>query len=436
MGAMLCLSCILKNNGGLMMFPNKSKIQLFSMILFFMALGLVNVKAQTAAPATQPAPSYGVTLGGFVKFDGIIDSRQTVAVREGHLLLYPAQKSMVNNEDQNANANTLFAMFQTRLFGKITAPDAFGAKASGYFEGDFFGSSDANVSQLVLRHAWLKLDWPKKELLIGQTWSPLFGTVFPGTVNFNTGAPMQPFSRNPQVAFTLKPNAKVRLTGTLMQQRDAFETVGLTRKAQQRAVLPAAVASAQIKSGDLTIGGDVMYKTLRPANLADNITTIAEDVYFKLDNKKVTFMAKAAHGGDMSDHLSVGGWVKLTTGTAVTYEALQTTSAWVDIQSKKPTSIGLFAGMLQNSGANADLPTAATKDYTNARASNISSMLRVAPRIVHNAGKVRLSFELDYTTATYGSDRDAKGAPIEKAGVANDGQVANIRGLFGAYIFF
>lgn len=418
-----------------MMFPSWSKFKAICTKISLMALCAPSIWAQQAA--TTPAPSYGVTLGGFVKFDGIIDSRQTVSVREGHLLLYPAQKSMVNNEDQNANANTLFALFQTRLFGRITAPDAFGAKASGYFEGDFFGGSDATISHYVLRHAWMKLDWPKKEILIGQTWSPLFGSVFPGTVNFNTGAPMQPFSRNPQVAFTAKPNAKVRLTGTLMQQRDAFETVGLTRKAQQRAVIPAIVGSASIKSGDLTIGADVMHKTLRPANLADNISTIAGDVYMKLDNKKVTFMAKAARGGDMSDHLSVGGWVKLTQGTTVTYEALNTTSAWVDIQSKKPTSIGLFAGYLMNSGASEDLPTAATKDYTtNARASNIANVLRVSPRVVKNMGKVRLAFELDYTSALYGSGRDSKGAPTENTAVANDGTVSNLRGLFGAYIFF
>lgn len=415
------------------MFP--SSLKKMRTLLAIFALGAP--AAQTSfAQQPAPAPAPGITWGGFVKFDGILDSRQTVAAREGHLLLYPAQKSMSNGEDQNANANTLFALFQTRLFGKITAPDANGAKVSGYVEGDFFGSTDATVSHFVLRHAWMKMDWPKKEVLIGQTWSPLFGSVFPGTVNFNTGAPMQPFSRNPQIAFTLKPNAKVRLTGTLMQGRDAFSTVGLGLKAQQRAVLPAAVASVQFKNGNMTVGADAMYKTLRPANLAENITTGAADAYLKLDNKGAVIQAKVARGGDMSDHLSVGGWVKLTEGTAISYKALNTTSAWVDIQTKKPTSVGLFAGFLSNDGASEDLSTAATKDYSNARGSNIAQVLRVSPRIVKNMGKVRLALELDYTSALYGSGRDSKGAPTENTAVANDGAVSNIRGLFGAYIFF
>ncbi|HCR48269.1 MAG TPA: hypothetical protein DIW24_01480 [Bacteroidetes bacterium] len=382
--------------------------------------------------AQQP----GVTLGGFVKFDGILDSRQVASAREGHLLLYPAAKSMSNNEDQNANANLLFAMFQTRLFGKIAAPDAMGAKVSGYFEGDFFGASDATISHYVLRHAWAKMEWKKKEVLIGQTWSPLFGSVFPGTVNFNTGAPMQPFSRNPQIQLALKPSANFKLVGTLMQQRDVFETVGLGRKAQQRAVLPAAVLGFQAKSGDLTLGADVMHKTLRPANLADNISTGAADVYLKLDNKKVTFMAKGAYGGDMSDHLSVGGWVKETVNSAVTYTALNTTTAWVDVQTKKPTSVGLFAGYLVNSGASEDLVSNSTKDFTNARGSNILNVWRVSPRIVHNAGKLRLALEADFTNAEYGSGRDAKGAPTVVSNNANDGAVMNMRLLAAAYVFF
>jgi len=382
------------------------------------------------------AQQSGVTLGGFVKFDGILDSRQVASAREGHLLLYPLAKSMSNNEDQNANPNLLFATFQTRLFGKIAAPDAMGAKVSGYFEGDFFGATDATISHYVLRHAWAKMEWKTKEVLFGQTWSPLFGSVFPGTVNFNTGAPMQPFSRNPQIQLTLKPSANFKVMGTLMQHRDAFETVGLGRKAEQRAAIPTAIAGLQAKSGNLTIGADVMYKTLRPANLADNITTGAGDVYLKLDNKNVTFMAKGAYGGDMSDHLSVGGWVKETLNNAVTYTALNTTTAWVDVQTKKATSVGLFAGYLVNGGASEDLASASTKDYSNARGSNILNVWRVSPRVVHNAGKLRLALEADFTSAEYGSGRDAKGAPTLITSNANDGAVLNMRLLAAAYVFF
>lgn len=416
------------------MFPPKTFLAGLMRKIFMVALFVPAVSM-----AQQPA---GITFGGFVKMDGAFDSRQTVNAREGHLLLWPAQKSMgtpVNgtaSEDLNANPNLLFAMFQTRLFGKIAAPDVKGAKVSGYLEGDFFGATNDAVSHYVLRHAWVKLEKPKTELLFGQTWSPLFGTVFPGTVNFNTGAPMQPFARMPQIAGTLKPNAKVRLTATLMQQRDVFETVGMGRKAQQRAALPAIVGSASMKSGKVLVGADVAYKTLQPNPMSDKISTVAGDVYLKADGANATLMAKVATGGDMSDHLSVGGWVQLTENNKVSYEALHTTTAWVDVQTKKPTALGLFAGFLTNGGAASDLSTGATKSYTNSRGSNITSVWRVSPRVVHNAGKFRVAFELEVTGAEFGSAREANGAPKVDAAVANDGSVVNVRGLLGTYLFF
>ena len=92
---------------------------------------------------------------------------------------------------------------QTRLVGKITGPDAFGAKTSGYIEAEFFGTSDADVNGFRLRHAYVKLNWTTTELLIGQFWHPMFITEsFPEVVSFNTGAPFQPFNRSPQIRVT------------------------------------------------------------------------------------------------------------------------------------------------------------------------------------------------------------------------------------------
>ena len=152
----------------------------------------------------QEKSKFGIKFSGFVKNDFIFDSRQTVAAREGHFMLWPAAEKLdANGLDINAKPNLNFLAIQSRLTGKISGPDAFGAKTSGVLEGAFFGHSNPDVNGFRLRHAYGKLNWENTELLFGQTWHPMFiAGCFPGVVSFNTGAPFQAFARNPQVKIT------------------------------------------------------------------------------------------------------------------------------------------------------------------------------------------------------------------------------------------
>jgi len=60
----------------------------------------------------------------------------------------------VNGNDINAKPNLNFLAIQSRLTGKITGPDALGAKTSALMEGAFFGHSDGDVNGFRLRHAY------------------------------------------------------------------------------------------------------------------------------------------------------------------------------------------------------------------------------------------------------------------------------------------
>ncbi len=149
------------------------------------------------------------------------DSRQTVSVREGHFLLYP-KPVLADKDGRDINAVSSFHMLsiQTRLLGRVTGPDAFGAKTSGLIEGEFFGTSDADINGFRLRHAFVRLNWAKTELLVGQFWHPMFVTEsFPEVVSFNTGAPFQPFNRSPQVRLT-RTLGRWSLAATALAQRD------------------------------------------------------------------------------------------------------------------------------------------------------------------------------------------------------------------------
>ena len=174
----------------------KNKTTIVLLILLAFAFSLT---------AQEEKTEFGITFGGFIKSDFFYDSRQTVNIREGHFLLYPAAEFLADagNQDINAAPSLNFLSIQTRLTGTITAPDAFGARVKGVLEADFFGNENAafvDANGFRLRHAYAQLSWKKTQLLFGQYWHPLFiPACFAEVVSFNTGSPIQPFSRNPQV---------------------------------------------------------------------------------------------------------------------------------------------------------------------------------------------------------------------------------------------
>ncbi|HKL67565.1 MAG TPA: hypothetical protein VJ877_06700, partial [Bacteroidales bacterium] len=61
---------------------------------------------------------------------------------------------------------------------------------------------------------------------------------------------------------------------------------------------------------------------------------------------------------------------------------------------------------------------------------DIYFLYRLSPRLLINSGKVRLAFELEYTSAAYGSDYDLNYIPQSVS------TTTNIRVLTALYYFF
>ena len=110
-------------------------------------------------PAILVAQNIGISFNGFVKTDVIYDTRQNFSFREGHFLLWPLAERLDNNgEDINNKFNFNILSIQTRLQSNITGPEVFSAKTSAYVEAEFFGSADASINSLRLRHAYVDID--------------------------------------------------------------------------------------------------------------------------------------------------------------------------------------------------------------------------------------------------------------------------------------
>jgi len=374
-----------------------------------------------------------ISFKGFVKFDAFFDSRQTVTAREGHFLLYPAGESKdANGDDINEKANVNMLAVQTRLTGVFKGPDAFGAKTSGVIEGAFFGHSNADINGFRLRHAFVKLDWDGTALLFGQTWHPLFVTAcFPHVVSFNTGVPIAPFSRNPQIRLEKKMGSG-KLIAALIAQRDFASPGGST--SLRNAVIPNIHLQYQLMSGKNVFGAGVDYKQLVPKLATDNgiktdqkVTGLSYIGYATLNFGGTVLRLQGLYGQNLYDLLQIGGYA-VTKQDPVTmeeeYSPYNVLSAWAEFSTGKEFEKAVFIGFTQNKGTNDDIVGA-----TFARGANIDKVFRVAPRLVWNSGKTRIATEFEYTAADYGTP-DVKGL------VKDTKSVSNIRFLLAVYYFF
>jgi hypothetical protein len=381
---------------------------------------------------------FGIKVKGFVKTDVIFDSRQTVAAREGHFLLFPKGEDLdVNGKDANAKANLNMLAIQTRLTGIIKGPDVGKAKTSGVVEGAFFGHSNSDVNGFRLRHAFLKLSWETSSLLIGQYWHPMFITeCFPGVISFNTGAPFQPFSRNPQIRFTKQTKNNLYLSFTAFAQRDFVSTGpdGGSSSYLRNSAMPMLNINMKYVSRSTVIGVAANYKSLVPRlktstgyKTDEKVTSMAFQGFAKFVKDDLTLKAEAVYAGDMYDMLMLGGYAVTNSAetTAIEeYTTLKTLSFWGEIIKGKALQYGLFAGYTENLGSEKNI---AGNSYV--RGGNIASIIRISPRVQWTQGKVRFAGEVEYTVADYGT-ADIKGK------VNDTKSISNLRVLFASYLFF
>lgn len=437
----------------------------------------------------EPQPEFGIKFGGFVKFDAFHDSRQVVGIRDDMFVMYPAERKQINkspalttttlatdascvppapcnvtssttsnpllnsdaaqayvmldNTDLNARGQTHMTLVQTRLSGKITGPDAFGAKMTGLIEGDFFGPTEASMYAFGLRHAWINFDWGKTSLRVGQDWRPLFlqGGVFPNTVQFNPITPIHPFGRAPQVALKQK-MGDFTLGLYALGQSGHSDTGpdGQTTKYFRNAGVPELAAQLIYSAGPVTVGGTLDHSVLRPVDatnpsyqtgidataLGNNNETVSATTYQAFAQFKTgEFVLKLSTtlGENMFNGVGLGGYaVKkdfvldnlTTTNTSLTsneiatikafkkreYLPIRTHGYWGEIAYGKDIEYGVVAGRVHNLGA---------ADYINTsliygRGSNIKSVTTIVPRIKFTSGRTVLAIEYIYSEAAYMED--------------------------------
>ncbi len=417
---------------------------------------------------------FGIEFHGFVKTDIFYDSRQNVAIREGHFYLYPKPELLdENGKDINDKANFNILSIQTRLKGIISGPDVLGAKTSALIEGAFFGNIENDINGFRLRHAFAKLSWPKTELLIGQFWHPMFVTdCFPGTVSFNTGAPFQPFSRNPQVRLSQNIFKNFNIQLAAISQRD-FRDTGPDDKSSsylRNDVLPEMNLTIKYhkinkeRGTEFLVGIGGNYKRLMPrleatAQINDSTTVVYKTdetvfgysgmAFFKIKVPAITIKAEGVYGQSTYSMTMLGGYAAKSwtdqTKNLYDYTPLDVISLWTDIHTNgKKWQFGIFGGYTRNNGTTNHILTnnnirgpIYARGYDTKHNTYIDYVYRVSPRVIYNVGKMRFAGEVEYTTVGYGYDDNENYDAIDKHAIVNNPKdISNLRILLAVYYFF
>jgi hypothetical protein len=416
------------------------------------------------------AQDFGIKFSGFIKNDFIYDSRQNVTLREGNFLLYPAGKSPdADGIDLNDNPSTNFFSIQTRLTGSITAPDVLDAKLSGIIEADFFGNENAafvDANGFRLRLAFAKLKWTNTELLLGQYWHPFFNpNCFSEVISFNTGAPVQPFSRNPQIRVVQR-FGLFSLMGALATQRD-FSSPGGSNSLRN-AVIPDLNGQILFESRneksqtEFFAGAGIDYKSLRPLLSTDKggrkfstdetVSGLSGMAFFKVKIPALTYKIQCVYGQDLFDMTMMGGYgissITDTNKNSVKYTPSNNISLWSEIivTQVKNIQFGLWAGYTESLGFTDNILIYSNRvggtDVTVRGAapdnsSDIKSVFRISPRIVLIFNKLNFAFETEYTSAAYAlKDASGKLYRDSKGKITQTENISNLRLLFSVMLKF
>jgi hypothetical protein len=396
--------------------------------------------------AAEPAVT-SVKLYGYVGNDFFYNSRQNLEMVDGIIQLFPKPISLnAANVDVNATPSAEMLSVNTRLGADITGTSILGAKSSGKIEADFAGFG-TSFYVLRIRQAYMKLNWDKTELLVGQTWHPLFGSMVPTTFSSNAGGPFQPFNRSPQVRLkqTLTNTLSVTAAALYEMQYASFgpASTSATNVYLKNAIAPDLFVGLENKTAHWTTGAGVDFKTLKPDALNPaTISSLSANAYAQYVNNKFTVKAKAIYGENLSDQLMLGGYgvskYKADSTTVLSYTNFKNMNAWVDLVYGTKLQVGLLLGASENLGTTDDLAINKSKKFVNygygfydigATQQILDRLYRIAPQVSYNLPNMKFGLEYDFTTASYGKVQQ-NGTALDNYSVNNHRILASVMYIF------
>ncbi|MFA8433329.1 MAG: hypothetical protein ACEPOZ_02330 [Marinifilaceae bacterium] len=369
----------------------------------------------------QEGKQIKLKISGFVSAESMFDTRKTVNSREGEVVLYPARPEYDDNgEDLNDRSEFFMTSIHSRLNVGISGFEAFGAKGSAAIQGDFVGTSTEKTGLFRLRHAFVKLDWGKDELLAGKYWHPMFVTSsFPNVLHWGAGLPFNVLGRAPQFRYTreLSKNSYFMIAALSQLDFNSPGPDGASSKYVQQAGIPELTGQLKVEvAKGLSLGATAGYKYLKP--LTENVNGLKTDErlgsyhmngWMTLKTPKMVWNLQGIYGQNLYNFVMLGGYgvKKVNANGDYEYTNIKTSSLWSDVYTTQgKVRYGFYAGYTRNLGADDDL---AMKDGSFvglwSRGADIDYVYQLAPRVEFHSGKMMIGTQVFYTAAAYGDTK-------------------------------
>ncbi|MFW5725061.1 MAG: hypothetical protein ACOCX0_01345 [Bacteroidota bacterium] len=361
---------------------------------------------------------------GYVSYEVIYDTYRSLDTRDGELYLFPKRPVFDSNgNDINKRPKLNMLSVHSRFGFDIKGPELFGAKTSGRIEADFFGTQQDFVRLLRLRVALITLKWERSELLMGNTFHPMFVLdCSPSTISFAAAAPFHPLNRSPQVRFMQ--NLTDDLSASVSFLIHGYHSSAGPNDQQRNSGLPDSQLQVRYNTRNFLIGATAGYKFLSPRDItgggiatSKNVGSFNLQAFTKVTTQPLTLKLEAVYGENMSNYIMIGGYGAKGIDTAehpfdwnadYDYANLRTLSLWADIHTNNlALEWGLFAGYTENLGsADPFLSIAGLQRYT-----DLHNLLRVSPRVSYTAKNLSFGLEYSYYSAVYALGYDQYGKP-------------------------
>lgn len=396
-------------------------------------------------PLNRHAYPLNIEIGGYVKSEGFYDSRQNDEGGDGQYLLFPKKIDCdPTGRDINHHAQFSMTSIETRANFVVSGPEIFSAKARGVTEWDFWGSGIV-IRRPRLRHGFIRLDWEDVSFLTGQFWHPIFvDECYADTISFNSGAPLDPYARNPQVRITPQfGDVKLILAAIAQVNNVSNGPIGYSSTYMRNAHMPDLHAQAQLFANKHVFGAGFDFKRLVPRLESDtgykvdeSINSVAAIGYIALnfENFRIHTKASFVQNGTEFDNLS--GYAvhcidPVTDGRE--YANLRSACVWMDIILKhNACEPAIFAGYTKNLGANKTIipkNPVTGESLIYALDPNIAAVWRISPRVRWYFDPFVIGIEFEYTNAAHGT--------VNNKGNVDDARpVGNFRSLAAAWYNF
>lgn len=376
---------------------------------------------------------------GFVRNYLNVDSRRMMTVCGGEYLMIPYDEDWNLSEaqartlgatddrfDRNAVPEAHFLALSTRFGLALEGAHFAGFDLSGKVEGDFAGFGTSNTV-LRLRLAYVTLrrqnNFGQHELLVGQDWHPLSGSIMPDVLGMAAGAPFRPHSRTPQVRYTLNPNGFGFTAAALWQyQYTSPGPDGESTAYANRSLVPELFVGLHYRTREVyaQLGMDYTNLLIRREIPVTDFST-GDELYNHLDQGRchsfsptayfqytplnvpftLKFRTTLAQNLGHLNMLSGYAWAADADGDRAYIPMLASVSYLNLAAYASRWRFNLFLGYQKNLGL-ADKDYSIAELYMKKGVKNINSIYRLAPSVSYNTKAFNIGLEYELTGVTYG----------------------------------